>query len=162
MRGMFTALTASLVPLILAVQLSAKGDTVRIKIEGGGLAAPIEITDPEVAGRFHVWSGAGTGSNKGQGLIVDWSRGVAEPPKGVQIYEVSFVTTRRNPSTYVVRYIIDPTTNVGYVYIPGRMDAGYWDNVSLIFRGVEGNWLHAWDEWEKVAHPVIAKARKTQ
>lgn len=92
-------------------------------------------------------------------MIVDWSRGVVDAPKGLPIYEVSFVTTRRNPGTYVVRYAMDPSTNQGYVYLPGKSDAGYRDNVWLIYRGIEGNWFHAWSEWEKLAHPLIAKAR---
>lgn len=159
MRGTFAALTAILGLLVAPVQLSAKGDTVRITITGRDLAAPIEITDPAVAGRFHVWSGPGTSSNEAQGLNVDWSRGVVEPPNDLQIYEVSFVTTRRNPGTYVVRYAIDPSTNHGYVYLPGKTDAGYRDNVWLIYRGIEGNWFHARTEWEKLVHPLIARAR---
>jgi len=35
-------------------------------------------------------------------------------------------------------------------------DPGYQDDVWLILRGVEGNWFHAWSEWEKVANPLIA------
>src|SRR5207248_1368466 len=106
MGGTFAALTAIMGLLVAPVQLSAKGDSVRITITGGDLATPIEITDPAVAGRFQVWSGPGTSSNETQGLNVDWSRGVVEPPRGLPIYEVSFVTTRRNPGTYVVRYAI--------------------------------------------------------
>jgi hypothetical protein len=85
-----------------------------------------------VAG-FSVWSGPGTSTNEADGLIVDWSRGVAEPPKSPQVYEVSFPTTRRDPGTYVVSYLIDPSTNEGYVYLPGKKDAGYRDNVWLIY-----------------------------
>src|SRR5436190_1816386 len=131
MRGIFAASTAIMGLLVAPVQLSAKGDTVRITIAGGDLTAPIEITDPSVATRFQVWSGPGTSPNSAQGLNVDWSRGVVEPPKGLQIYDVSFVTTRRNPGTYVVRYAIDPSTNQGYVYLPGKTDAEYRDNVWL-------------------------------
>lgn len=162
MRAPSTALTAILALVFIPCQLSAKGSTVRITIKGGGLAAPIEITDPEVASRFHVWSGPGTSSNQAQGLIVDWSRGVTEPPKDLQIYEVSFLTTRRNPSTYVVRYLVDPSTNKGYVYLPGSTDAEYRDNVWLIYRRLEGKWFHAWSEWEKLAHPLILGALKSQ
>ena len=74
MRGTFAALTAIMALLIAPVQLSAKGDTVRITITGGDLTAPIEIADPAVAIRFQVWSGPGTSSNEAQGLNVDWSR----------------------------------------------------------------------------------------
>jgi hypothetical protein len=84
---------------------------------------------------------------------------IVEAPKGVPVYEVSFVTTRSNPGTYVVRYAIDPATKRGYVYLPGKTDAGYRDNVFLIYREVEGNWFHAWDEWEKLANPLIERAR---
>lgn len=94
-------------------------------------------------------------------MIVDWSRGVAELPKGLQVYEVSFLTTRRDPSTYVVRYLADPSTNQGYLYLPGKTDAEYRDNVWLIYRGIEGNWFHAWSAWERIAHPLIANVLKT-
>jgi len=152
---------ASLLLLIAALPLFAKGTTVRITITGGDLAAPIEITDPLVAG-FHVWSGAGTSSNESQGFIVDWSRGITQPPNIRQVYDVSFFTTRRDPGTYVVRYGIDPSTNQGYVYLPGKNDAAYGDNTWLIYRGVEGNWFHAWNAWEQIEHPLIAKALKNR
>lgn len=159
MRETSAALTAIAALMIAPIQLSAKGDTVRITITGGDLTARIEITDPAVASRFEIWSGPGTSSNEAQGLNVDWSQGVVKRPKGLQIYQVSFITKRRDSGTYVVRYAIDASTNRGYVYLPGKADAGYQDNVWLIYRGVEGNWFRAWSEWEKLAHPLIAKAR---
>ena len=161
MRGTFAALGAIATLVMAPVRLSAKGDTVRITITGGDLVTPIELTDQALVSRYHVWSGPGTSSNEAQGLNVDWSRGVAAPPKGLQTYEVSFVTTRREPSAYVVRYAIDRSTNEGYVYLPGRADPGYRDNVFLIYRGVEGNWFHAWSEWERLVNPLIAKSRIT-
>jgi len=92
-------------------------------------------------------------------LNVDWSRGIVEPPKGLLVYDVAFVTTRQNPGTYVVRYAVDPSTNHGYVYIPGKNDPGYRDNVFLIYRGIEGHWFHAWSQWEKLANPMMVRAR---
>jgi len=159
MRALPAAWIAIAALLIAPAPLSAKGGTIRITIRGGGLAAPIRITDPKVTGRFQVYTGPGTSSNAPQGLNVDWSRGVAEPPKGLPIYEVSFVTTREDRGTYIVRYAIDPATNQGYVYIPGKADPEFADNVWQIYRSNEGHWFHAWAEWEKVAHPLIAKAR---
>ena len=94
MRRTFTA-TAAL--LLAPALLSAKGDTIRIIITGGDLAAPIEITDPAIVIRYNVWAGAGTSSNESHGLNVDWSGGMVEPPKGLSIYDVAFVTTRQNP-----------------------------------------------------------------
>jgi len=52
--------------------LLAKGETVRITIQGPGLVAPIEITDPSTVKNFRVWTGPGTSSNESQGLIIGW------------------------------------------------------------------------------------------
>jgi hypothetical protein len=150
--------------LVLPVGLGAKGDTVRIVVRGAGLTAPIELRDAAIADRFRVGTGPGTSparrvEDHQPGLIVDWPRGVATPPKELRAYEVSFVTARTSPNTYVVLYAIDPVTNRGYVYIPGERDAPYRDNTHLIYRGVEGKWFYAWGAWEAIANPLIAKAR---
>ena len=160
MRRILLALPAFFALLVIPAHLLAKGNTIRITINGGNLAVPIEITDPGVAVRFHVWSGPGTSSNEAQGLIVDWSRGVATPPKNLPVYEISLLTTRPDHSTYRVSYVVDPSSDEGYVYLPGKADEGYQDNVWLIYRRIEGKWFHAWDEWKTFAHPLIAKARK--
>ncbi len=160
MRGTFAGLLAILALMILPMQLSAQRETVQITIKGEDLAVPIELTDPAVIAGFRVWTGPGTSTNEPQGLIVDWSRGVAEPRQGLQVYEVSFLTTCRN-RRYVVSYLIDPSTDKGYVYLPGKTDPGHWVNVGLIYRGIEGNWFHAWNAWEKLAHRLIGKASKT-
>lgn len=159
MRRTSVPLIVTTALLIAPVWLSAKGDTVRIVIKGKPLAAPIEITDRAAVTRFDIWSGPGTSRNAAHGLIVDWSRGIANPPKDLRTFEISFVTTRRKRSTYVVRYAIDPSTNEGYVYLPGKTDAAYRDNVWLIYRGIEGNWFYAWSEWERLARPLIANAQ---
>jgi hypothetical protein len=151
-------LSASMILVALAT-LSAEGKTVKIIITGGDLAKPIAITAPEIVSRFRVWAGQGTTSGEAQSLNVDWSRGVTDVPKGLLVYTVSFVTTHMNPSTYVVRYAIDPSSNHGYVYLPAKGEPEYRDNISLIFRQTEGSWFHAWTVWEKVANPLIAKAR---
>lgn len=151
-----------------AVVLGAsKMETVRVEIAGGNLRAPIVITDSAVTREIKVWAGPGhfrmTGNVRepipfAQGFIVDWSRGPAVPPAGLTTYDVAFVTTRRDPSTYVVRYAIDAATGHGYVYFPAKGERGYEDNVFLILRGVEGGWFHAWSKWEEVAHPLIREA----
>ncbi len=45
--------------------------------------------------------------------------------------------------------------------MPGAADPAYRDNVWLIYRGIEGNWFHAWSVWEKLARSLIEKVRKT-
>jgi hypothetical protein len=144
-------------------------DTVKIIITGGGLTAPIEITDRAVLDDFKVWAGPGNFRREGSrdipiqfdhGFIVDWSRGSADAPKGLKTFTVSFVTTRTGPSTYIVRYVIDPSSKNGYVYLPGEGEPEYKDNAFLILRGVEGRWFHSWSRWEAVANPLIASAPK--
>jgi hypothetical protein len=86
------------VPLfLLAVPATmfAKAITSKIIIKGADLKTPIEITDPNTLANYDVWSrpvrvGLGHVPNRLTRFIVDWSRAVTEPPKGLQRYEVSF------------------------------------------------------------------------
>lgn len=157
MKRMFAALLAFCL-LAIPAQLFAKGATVKITIRGAGLKAPIEITDPKVLANFLVWAGPGTGPNEAKAFIIDWSEGpVAERPKGLPRYEVSFYAKHSEERlVYVVFYEYDPSKKQGYVYLPGRTDQWYGLNVSTIFRGVEGNWFRAWSEWDKTAGPLLA------
>jgi len=159
MRNAFVILSATLALLTVPVPSQARGETIRIVIRGEALRAPIELTDVAITDRFKVGSGPGTNRvSREPSLIVDWARGVVEVPKGLRVYEVSFVTTRRDVGTYIVFYGIDPRTRHSYVHIPGERDPQYRDNTFLIYRGVEGHWFHAWSVWEEIANPLIAKA----
>jgi hypothetical protein len=149
--------------MLLAVTalLFAKGEMVRIVIRGEGLPKPIEIKDATVMNRFQIYSGPGTSrdgvreTGTAPTFIIDWPRGAVDEPKGLRVYEVSFVTTRSDVSTYIVFYAFDPATKHGYVYLPGRSDPQYKDNVWQIYRGVEGKWFHAWSAWDEVAQPLL-------
>jgi hypothetical protein len=153
--------TTTLLSLVLPLIVFAKGDTIRVVIRGATLSAPIEISNPALIDRFNVWSGPGTFPTvPEEGLNVDWPRGVAHAPEDLEKYTVSFVTTRSHPSTYVVHYEVDPVTKQGYVYIPGKDDPAYGDNVWLIYRGMEGNWFYASKTWQALADPLISKNRK--
>ncbi len=152
--------------LVIPAQVLAKGQTVKITIKGADLKTPIEITNPKILTEFQVWSGPGTSSSapgfnpSAPGFIVDWSQAVAEPPKGLQRYEVSFYAKMPNERLiYVVFYEYDPATEHGYIHLPGRTDEWYRLNVSTIFHGVEGKWFRAWSVWESVARPLIADAK---
>jgi hypothetical protein len=160
MKNMYAALVAFLL-IVAPSQLFAKVDTVKITIRGADLKTPIEITDRKVLANFRVWTGPGTSSNEAKGFIIDWARGpAAERPKGLQRYEVSFYAMLPNERlVYVVFYEYDPSTERGYVYLPGRTSDWYRLNVSTIDHGVEGNWFHAWDVWDHVAGPLIANAK---
>src|ERR1035437_2425880 len=161
---------ASAILALLAVPRPGRGASGHA-IQGvgrrGALTSPIVITDPTIAGRFMVGKGPGTGELHPDGtrttdtspsFIIDWNRGVAHPPKGLSAYRVTFVIDRRNSGPYVAYYVVDPSTQKGYVYLPGPQDPDYRSNVRLIYRkGIEGNWFYAWTAWEDVVNPLIAR-----
>ena len=155
---------------ILSPQLFAKGATSKIVIQETDLKGAIVITDPNILANFNIWSGAGTFTTSSgvttqghDGFIIDWPRGVAaEHVKGSARYQVSFYAKLPYERLlYVVFYEYDPATNQGYVYLPGKTDQWYQLNVSSLLRGVEGKWFFASEEWEKVANPLITKAKET-
>ena len=74
--------------LVSPARLFAKGETVKMTIQGADLETPIQITDRKVLANIQGWSGLGTSSAeagfnpKAPGFIVDWSQGLTdEPPK---------------------------------------------------------------------------------
>jgi hypothetical protein len=160
MNRTFAALLSFFLTISIPAPLFAKADTIKITISGTGLRTPIEITDPKILTNFRVWTGPGTSSNEAKGFIVDWSQGpVAERPKTVRRYQVSFYAKLPNERLiYVVFYEYDPSTEPGYIYLPGKSEEFFGLNVSTISHGVEGNWFRAWSVWENVARPLIAKA----
>jgi hypothetical protein len=163
LKRLFSLLGLLLMVAIIPSLLSAKGRTVRITIKGADLKIPIEITDPAILANFNVWTGPGTSSGEGEGLIVDWSHGTVSPPhKGLSLYEVCFYADFGNQEekrVYVVSYEYDPSARHGYVYLPGKGDKWWRLDVSSIFRKLEGNWFMAWSKWDDAATPLIGKAK---
>lgn len=161
-----------LVLLSATTPLSAKGITTKIRITGAKLATRVEISDPKILENFHVWAGPGTGVNgvEGtEGFIIDWASGaVAERPRGLDVYEVSFYVKYANrPASeqtdqlaYVVSYEADPSTGQGYVYLPGKADEWYRLNTKAIFRGREGNWFKATAAWQSAAKQITAQVAR--
>jgi hypothetical protein len=154
--------------LIVPSRLFAKGATSKILIQGADLAKPIKITDPGVLANFNVWTGPGTFSTQpgfnanAPGFIIDWSQGpVIQLPQALLKYQLSFYVGRppNEQIDYVVYYAVSLATEQGYVYLPSKSDEWWRLNVRSIFRGVEGKWFRAWSAWERVARPLIEKAR---
>lgn len=161
MKGLFAVILGTSLLLFLPSGLIAKGPTTKIVIEGAKLQKPIEITDPKVLANFRVWAGPGTSSADRQSLIVDWSQGpIRKAPESLRRYQVSFYTSEAPHEllVYVVYYAFSSGAEPGYVYLPGKSDEWAGLNVRTIFHGVEGNWFHAWETWERVARPLIEKA----
>jgi hypothetical protein len=143
---------------------------VLIEVRGPLLMTPIRITDPTIQ-EFSVWAGPGvngSGIENAKGFIIDWHKGVVDqPPTGLTRYELSFYDGCRlaqncqgeKPSlVYVVAYEYDPSSNRGFVYLPGKGEASYYLNVGTIYHGhgAEGHWFVASSEWNTFIRPLIA------
>lgn len=159
MRKRLLPLSLTLLPILLAMPqaASAKADTSRITISGGGLTSAIEITDPRILGSSNVWVGD----------FLDGSRPSAKrPPAGLPTYEVSFYVKLAPDQTkkmYVVYYCPDAGSGPGYIYLPGKGDEGRYLNWGTIIRpGLDGKWNYASPAWEDLVKPVIARADAAQ
>ena len=177
-RADCTLLVSLAFVLVPAVGWS-KGETTKIEIRGDKLASPIEITDPQVVGRFSIWNGPGVSTSsagkedppawadptKAEGRFIDWPSGWAtDRPSGLQRLEVTLYIGgtvmrdgARNFATadkYVFLYEVDAARRRGYVYLPR------WKN-ELILNFVEGNWLYAAKAWDELMIPLISKNSQT-
>jgi hypothetical protein len=152
--------------VIAAPELLAKNETTRITIAGGGLPAPIVITDPPTLKRFNVWNGPGTGGTvqgvpwkAAEGFVIAGTTPIEDRPAGLARYEVSFLVDRQDRNgqnmAYVVFYEYDARSARGFVYFPGRNDSQWRTNVFLILREIEGHWYAASQEWKDTVTPLI-------
>ncbi len=167
----FAAVLSVVFATTMPTLLLAKGDTVKITIEGANLAAPIEISNPGVR-QFNIWSGPGTSTFDGtQGFIIDWSNRANAAPAGLRHYKVSFYEgcdpkessachTAAPSLAYVVFYDYDPSRGEGFVYLPGRGGEFAQLNTSHIYRGqrYEGHWFKAATAWDDFVRPIITMA----
>jgi hypothetical protein len=168
MKQVFTAILCVVLTTAMPTLLLAKGDTVKITLESAGLVGPIEITDPGVR-QFNIWSGPGTSTFDGsQGFIIDWTSRLDSPPAGLHHYKLSFYEgcdprtesachTAVPSLAYVVFYDYDPSTQAGFVYLPGGHDEFARLNMATIYRGdgFNGHWFRASKAWDTFVAPII-------
>jgi hypothetical protein len=141
-----------LVVLVIAAgfdaRVDAKGPTVRLTITGPGLLQPLDVTDPDAL--VHVWSAGFIGAV------------TVAPAASLPRYLVSFHVQppRSNVKVmYAVRYVVDPQTRAGFVYLPGRGEEGYRLNVSTILRETDdGRWHHAPAAWSQAISSRLTSA----
>lgn len=97
-----------------------------------------------------MWAGPRVqvnGVEQNEGLIIDWSKGVvAQLPTGLQHYGVFFYSNFRKKEgsmVYAVSYDYDPSTQQGFIYLPGKGDEWFQLNGSTMVHGhgLEGNWF---------------------
>ena len=149
----------------------SKSQVVEIIIDGDQLSSPIEITSPDIIGQFNIWNGPGVSTSgpdgvphppayldpdKTTGRFIDWPRGIATNlSSGMQRLEVTFhIGDAKHPDQYgkyPFAYEIDSTSLRGYIFL------SRWGG-SYISHGVEGNWFHASERWDKLIIPIIREA----
>jgi hypothetical protein len=64
---------------------------------------------------------------------------------------------------YVLYYYPNPSTEPGYIYLPGKGETWYSLNVGAIIRDEQdGKWNYASPAWEDLIKPMIASAKAAQ
>ena len=127
----------------MAVPIDAKVPLDRIVVSGGGLPEPVTVTDAEALRLSNPWHGS----------IAEWTTDVVAPPADRPVYEVLLHARLRGSEgvgpIYQLRYVEGAGGQAGYVYIPGRGETGYAQNVSIVYReGHDGHWHTVLPEWE--------------
>ncbi|MBI4499398.1 MAG: hypothetical protein HY689_16040 [Chloroflexi bacterium] len=153
---LWAMLALSLAALLPAPAL-AKSPPDKITVEGPGLAAPVEITDPADLAEFSPWSRR----------FIWWDQGlVTAPPPADQTYTVSFYL--RDRKIYVVEYAPDPSGAPGALYFPGPGHPSYRLNIGTIIGAStsdrwapEGKWYYATAEWDLMIQRALRAHRAT-
>jgi hypothetical protein len=152
----------------------AKSKTDRIEVSRG--KSPLVSIAGAAAERITIWSGPGSTMTTADGRsstpisyrdFVDWAAGAVEAPSGRPVFNVSFFCKACEPARgdtwrcYGVRYVPGREGERGYIQIPGTGEADYEINVRTIYRGVEGKWFRASEEWEALVRARIELALVT-
>ncbi len=144
-----------------------QGPISRITLSAPGLS--IEIVDAKARSDFRVGPGPGNTLNgtpnwkPNSWIVEDWVHPVAEPEQSFLRVKATFSLDRGNGAReYVVFYVYNPVAKQGFVYLPGRGEPFYNENVNLLYRGneFEGHWFRATPEWTAQAQAAIEKAGK--
>ena len=127
----------------------AKRAVERIVISGGDLAQPLEVVDADALGTSNPWGGA----------FAEWTGGASQPVGPVVIYDITLRARLHdnNPEEiYRFRYAV-AADGSGHVYLPGRGEPWYRQNVSIILRnGQDGRWHPASGAWQAVMREAFA------
>jgi hypothetical protein len=162
----FTRACMLLLVCLFANDAVAKGLLTRIEVESGSLRAPVEIQDTQALTLFNPWSGRGAwseGVEQATGFIVDWVSQAPSPAANTgSVFKVRFYARHNSGSekvayTVLYTYVASDEAQEA-VYLPGKGDAEYSDNVASIFRGVEGKWFRPTAEWQHIVRPLIRQA----
>ena len=143
----------------LASPLIAKGPTVRLTIAGGGLTQPLNVTSPIAL--VNVWNGVRKAQSWWDFPKPFLAGAATEPDAVLPRYTISFYVKAfaEEPQVrvlYVVRYVPDPQTGGGYVYLPRSGDSEARFNSVISRPGQDGRWNRASAEWSGVINAQLA------
>lgn len=146
MKRILLVVTAVMAPTFLV----AKGPMVKIVISG--LASPLEISDPAIS-KFNPYAGPRSG------FIINWSDIVTAPSENLPRYDVGFYVYDSEKASpylaYVAKYVFDPSTSSGYVYLAGPSDPQYQLNHMRYGHVLDGHWFRANSEWQSFILPLL-------
>lgn len=142
----------------LVPAVSAKTRTVRLTITGGHLGQPLEVSNPRAL--VSVWTGTRAPESWFDVPDPFFESVTPEPPPSLTRYTVAFYAdvSLEEPKVrqiYAVRYVPDPQSGGGFVYLPGPSERFYG---IVIRRGKDGKWLRASSEWSSALNAALAAA----
>lgn len=150
-------LAVSALLLAATLPLLARGNavTVRLDISGPTLSQPLLVTsDQQLLDLSNVYAGRFLGLPVNR-VDADWPR-----------YVVTLVVESRTPlptlaltgiqKRYVLHYALDRQSGEGFVYLPGRGEDGYRENIGIMIRDdQDGRWHHASENWAALLNPYL-------
>ena len=142
--------------LLSGTSIYSKGAPDKI-IMIGDHARYLEITDRETLEKFDPW----------RGQFIDWTKGpIANPADQNRSYEVLFYMKWPGRQSdydrgdlkmiYAARYVSGHDGAPGFIYLPGKGEKFYGNNIWTIWRQQDdGKWYRASAAWEAVADRLI-------
>jgi hypothetical protein len=148
-------LLSMLLIFAVAVPAHAKRPLERITVSGPDLVKPIELTDSLLLRLSNPWFGNFLEPNTVQ----------ERPPERSRVYLLTLYARLRGTELrpiYRFHYAPSGEGTPGLVYLPGKTDPGYRQNVSVILRpGSDGRWHRATRAWVAYFEQDLQSATRT-
>ena len=134
----------------------AKRPIERITVTGPGVARPVELTDSLLLRLSNPW----------HGNFIEPYTARAAPSSKARVYVLTLHARLRDGELrpiYQFHYARPADGRPGLVYLPGKNDPGYGQNVSIILRpGQDGGWHQATRAWAAYFEEAWASAGQTR
>lgn len=157
--SLLTGLALATVAVALGTSVYAKVPTVKLTIAGGQLPRELEVTTGRAL--VDIWTGTRPSESWFDFPTSFIGSVVGEPDRALPRYTVSFFADssqdrRRPQKLYVVRYVPDPRTGRGFIYLPLQSDPDGGLNGIMVRPGKDGHWVAASAEWSHALNAHLA------